>query len=289
MRKKFTDMVGKILATISPTLASHYWYLGRLKRPLRLKKPITLNEKLMWLKLNCYGNDPLVCQCADKYRVREYLKGVGCDTLLNDLYGVWDRVEDIPWDDLPNAFVLKCNHGCGYNILCPDKSKLDIEDAKTLLHKWMREDFWRKRAETQYRNIPRKIICEAFLGDGTPPVDYKIYCFHGKASYILVCTERDTKKPKFYFFDSNWQLKRITKDGLNAPTDFTVEKPALLEQMLSYAEKLSAPFPFVRVDFYYVNDRIVFGELTFTPSAATDNVRLPETDKLFGSMLELPL
>ena len=289
MKKELTELIGKVLASISPTLASHYWFWGLFKRPLNLRKPITLNEKLTWLKLNDYRKDPLVCQCADKYHVREYLKDLGLGALLNELYGVWDHVEDIPWDALPDAFVLKCTHGCAYNILCPDKSKFNIERAKKLLREWMQEDFWRKHAEMHYRSIPKKIICEAFLGDGVPPVDYKIYCFHGKASYVLVCTERDAGKPKFYFFDSDWQLKRITKDGLAAPEDFTIERPALLEQMLTYAETLSAPFPFVRVDFYYVEDRIIFGELTFTPSAALDTDRLPETDKLFGSMLELPL
>lgn len=288
MKKRIIDLVGRILASVSPVLASHYWYWGLFKRPLRLKSPVTLNEKLTWLKLNTYRNDPLVCQCADKYRVRDYVEEAGCGALLNRLYGAWDRVEDIPWADLPDSFVLKGNHGCAYNILCPDKSNLDIENAKTLLRKWMKDDFWRKHAEMQYRKIPKKIICEAYLGDGSAPVDYKIYCFHGKADYILVCTERNAGKPKFYFFDRNWQLCPITKDGKQAIPGFTLEKPAHLDEMLKYAQILSKPFPFVRVDFYHVKDQIVFGELTFTPSGALDTDRLPETDRLFGSMLHLP-
>lgn len=289
MKNKIINFIGRGLATVSPVLATHYWYWGLFKRPLKLNKPVTLNEKLTWLKLHDYRKDPLVCQCADKYRVREYLEETGCAEILNEIYGAWDRVEDIPWEDLPDSFVLKCNHGCAYNILCPDKSKLDVEEAKTRLRKWMKEDFWQKHAEMQYKKIPKKIICEAFLGDGTPPVDYKIYCFHGKASYILACIERDAGKPKFYFFDHAWNLCPITKDGKRAEPGFTVEKPANLDKMLEYAEILSKPFPFVRVDFYYVKDRIVFGELTFTPSGALDTDRLPETDLLFGSMLHLPM
>ena len=289
MKKELIDLTGRVLASVSPVLASHYWYLGLFKRPLNLKKPVTLNEKLTWLKLHDYAKDPLVCRCADKYRVREYVEESGCGALLNRLYGAWDRAEDIPWDTLPDSFVLKCNHGCGYNILCPDKSRLDVQQAKALLTKWMKEDFWRRHAEMQYRDIPRKIICEAYLGDGAPPVDYKVYCFHGKASYILACIERDAGKPKFYFFDHHWQLCPITKDGKQAPAGLPVEKPAHLDQMLRYAEILSRPFPFVRVDFYHVQDRVVFGELTFTPSGALDTDRLPETDLLFGSMLRLPL
>ena len=286
MKKKLIEFIGRILAMVSPRLASQFWYWGLFKRPLKLKNPVTLNEKLMWLKLESYGNDPLVCQCADKYLVREYIKDAGCEEILNTLIGVWDRVDDIDWTALPESFVLKCNHGCGYNILCPDKSKLDVEATKVLLKRWMKQNFWKKHAETQYRKIPKKIICEAFLGDGAP-VDYKIYCFHGEPSYILACAEREAGKPKFYFFDHDWQLCPITKDGKNADENFAMERPKQLEKMLEYARKLSKPFPFVRADFYYVEDRVVFGELTFTPSGALDTDRLPETDLLFGNMLRL--
>lgn len=249
---------------------------------------MTLNEKLMWLKLNTYRHAPLVTQGADKYRVREYLVQQGCGNLLNELFGVWDCAEDIDWDRLPNSFVLKCNHGCGYNILCPDKSKLSIDDVKKQLDKWMHTDFWRSLAEVQYQDIPKKIICEAFLGDGTSLFDYKIYCFHGKATHILVCTQRESGEPKFYFFDRDWKLCPITRDGKLADGDLDLEKPAQLEEMLCYAERLAKPFPFVRVDFYYTDGRIVFGELTFIPSGALDTARLPETDLMFGKMLRLP-
>ena len=286
MKKKLIEFVGRILAVVSPKLASQFWYWGLFKRPLKLKNPVTLNEKLMWLKLNVYADDPLVCKCADKYLVREYVKDAGCEEILNTLLGVWDRVEDIDWTALPESFALKCNHGCGYNILCPDKSKLDVDAAKTLLKRWMKQDFWKKLAETQYRRIPKKIICEAFLDDGAP-VDYKIYCFHGEPSYILACAGREAGKPKFYFFDHDWKLCPITKDGKNADPGFTMERPKQLEKMLEYARQLSRPFPFVRADFYCVQDRIVFGELTFTPSGALDTDRLPETDLLFGNMLRL--
>lgn len=288
MIKKIVDSVGYALSGVSPKLASHLWYFYCFRKPLNLRSPKTLNEKLMWLKLNTYRNDPLVTQCADKYRVREYIEQVGCPELLNTLYGAWDSAEQIDWDSLPDAFVLKCNHGCGYNILCAEKSKLDIPGTRQLLDQWMHTDFWRVLAEVQYQNIPKKIICEAFLGDGNPLLDYKIYCFHGKAEYILVCTEREFGTPKFYFFNRAWELCPITRDGKKAGGDFTVERPSRLEEMLEYAERLSAPFPFVRVDFYYVEGRIVFGELTFIPSGALDATRLPETDVMFGEMLELP-
>ena len=124
-----------LLAPISPVLCSRWRFRRTFGRPLDLRTPRTLNEKLMWLKLRRYGSDPLVTRCADKYAVRDYVESCGCGDILNELYGAWDRPRDIPWDALPHAFVLKCNHGCGYNILCPDKSTLDREAAVRTLNK----------------------------------------------------------------------------------------------------------------------------------------------------------
>ena len=209
-----------LLAPISPVLCSRWRFRRTFGRPLDLRTPQTLNEKLMWLKLRRYGSDPLVTRCADKYAVRDYVESCGCGDILNELYGAWDRPRDIPWDALPHAFVLKCNHGCGYNILCPDKSTLDREAAVRTLNKWLRHDFWRDFAELQYRPIPKKIVCERFLGHGDDLPDYKIYCFHGQPRYILVCEGRSHGKPKFYFFDPDWHFLPITRDGQAAPPDF---------------------------------------------------------------------
>lgn len=135
---------------------------------------------------------------------------------------------------------------------------------------------------------PQKIVCERFLGHGDDLPDYKIYCFHGQPRYILVCEGRSHGKPKFYFFDPDWHFLPITRDGQAAPPDFTLPRPAGLAHMLSAAARLSQPFSFVRVDLYDVEGRVYFGELTFTPGAALDAARLPETDRLFGSLLTLP-
>ena len=125
--------------------------------------------------------------------------------------------------------------------------------------------------------------------DWVAPEDYKVYCFNGKPKYILVCVGREKGgHPKFYFFDENWNLARINRDSINAPQDFSMERPKCLDKLLACAEKLSAPFPFVRADFYIVKDRVYFGELTFTPSGGLDSNRLPETDLMMGNMLELP-
>jgi len=277
------------ISPLSPNAASRILYWRKFKRPLDLSAPKTLNEKIMWLKLNTYRHDPLVSQCADKWRVREYVEAAGWGRVLNQIYGVWDSVDRIPWDALPKSFVLKCNHGCGYNIICPQKEALDVKDSARRINKWMHTDFWRFYAEVQYRNIPKRILCERYLGDERGlPRDYKVYCFHGRPRYILVCDGRGGQRPRFYFFDTDWRFCPITQDGLEAPKGFSVSMPENLGQMLACAADLSAPFPFIRADFYEVSGKLIFGELTFTPAGGLDTRRLPETDIMFGNLLKIP-
>lgn len=275
------------LAPFCPTLCSRILYLRRMGRKLDLKNPQTLNEKIMWLKLNTYRDSALVTQCADKLRVRDYVQQAGCGKILNELYGYWSSPLQIPWNELPDSFVFKCNHGCGYNLFVPDKKAIDQESLKKQLSVWLRQDYWRLNAELQYRDIPKRIICEKYINTESALYDYKVYCFNGEPKYILVCIGREYGTPGFYFFDCDWNFCRITRDGKRAPEDFEVPKPDNLEEMLEYARLLSEPFPFVRVDLYDADGSIIFGELTFTPSAAMDTGRLPETDEMFGKILQL--
>ena len=280
----------KSLSTISPTFASKVFYKKRFKRILDLKNPITLNEKLQWLKLNTYNNNDLVTTCVDKYKVREYLKEKQCDHIANELIGVWESANEIDWDSLPNKFVLKCNHGAGYNIVCTDKTKFDVIEATRTLNKWMKEDYWKLLAEINYKYVPKRIICEKFIEteSGDLPDDYKVYCFNGKPTYIMLCQGRREGDTKFYFLDREWNIVPLNRDSKAVGQDFKIPKPEGIEEMFKYAEILSEPFPFVRADFYLEHGRLIFGELTFTPAGALDSNRLPETDKLFGDLLELP-
>lgn len=290
VKSKLAALTYYTLSPISPKFTSRLLYYRKFKRPLDLDEPKTLNEKILWLKLNVYRDAPLVTQCSDKWLVREYVASAGWGDILNEIYGVWISPREIPWEKLPESFVLKCNHGCGYNILCPQKSELNISQSVRKLERWMKTDFWRYYAELQYRNIPKRILCEKYLGKGEClPVDYKVYCFHGTPMYILVCRGRERGRPRFYFFDRDWGFCPITWDGLTEPHTFMQQKPPHFADMLSCAAALSAPFPFVRVDFYETEDRLVFGELTFTPAGGLDTDRLPETDILFGNLLKLPL
>ena len=284
-----------LLTLFSPRLNTEVVYFFKFKKRINLKHPQTLDEKIQWLKLNTYINNPLVTQCADKYAVREYVEKSGCGEILNELYGAYDKVEDIPWDELPNSFVLKWNFGCGQNLIVRDKSKLNIEGAKKKLKKWysIHDTFYLPYSEMQYKGIPPKLVCEKLIEteNGDLPVDYKLYCFNGRPDCVLVCAKRGHMRhgAEYYFFDKDWKLKRYNKRGKAAPPGFTLPKPNNYELLFDYASKLSKSFPFVRADFYLEHGKVTFGELTFTPCGGFDVNRLPETQLLFGEMLQLPI
>lgn len=291
--KQLKEYIRTNITHISPTLNTRIRYWRAFRKPIDLKNPRTLDEKIQWLKLNTYYKNPLVTQCADKYAVRQYVQDCGCGEILNQLYFAWDSVDEIDWDKLPDSFVIKWNFGCGYNLICRDKSKLDIEQAKVKLKEWRKghKTYYLTYSEMQYKDIKPKLICERLIEteDGTLPQDYKLYCFNGQAQYILVCSGRDDagQGAKYYFFDSQWQLQRLNRAGKEAPDGFTLPKPQGIDQLFHYADKLSKPFPFVRADFYLEKGRVIFGELTFTPCGGLDNNRLPETQILFGDKVRL--
>ncbi|MDD5447733.1 MAG: ATP-grasp fold amidoligase family protein [Actinomycetota bacterium] len=270
---------------ISPVIASKYLYRSIMGRKLDLKNPQDFNEKLQWLKL--YWRDPLITKCTDKYEVRDYVKSCGCEEILNELYGVYDEVSKIDWDNLPSKFALKCTHGCKSNIICDDKQKLDKEQVFNQLSKWMKIRYDRIAAEIHVKNIKPRVICERYIetSDGFLPNDYKIYCFNGKPKLVLVCTERATGY-KRAFLDLNWEKLDIAKDG--EATAQIPKKPECFEKMLKYSERLAQPFPFVRIDFYDFNGKPILGEMTFTPVGCIARCYTEEGLKWLGDMLELP-
>lgn len=292
LKTKIQGMVRTACTIISPTLNTKVTYWGKFHRPIDLENPKTLDEKIQWLKLNSYLGNPLVTQCADKYAVREYVEKCGCREILNDLYFSWDSADEIDWEKLPEEFVIKWNFGCGQNLICRDKSKLDEPETKNLLKKWykLHNLFWMLYSEMQYKNIPPKLICERLIETetGDLPLDYKLYCFNGEAKYVMLCTERETGHAKYYFFDREKNLVRLNKRGLAAPEGFTIPMPEGYEDLFHYADLLSKPFPFVRADFYLDKGKVIFGELTFTPCGGYD-VNIPrEQNEFLGSQVFLP-
>lgn len=279
-----------LLYDISPALQLRLLFRYYHHRKLDLEHPVTLDEKIQWMKLHTYLGNELVRQCADKYLVRDYVASCGLEHLLNKLIAVYKDPREIAWDALPERFVLKWNFGAGGNFICKDKHTVDQKAVCKELARFGGIKFHKLAAEPQYK-VDKRLLCEAFIEttDQSQPDDYKIYCFGGEARYVLCCHGRSgERRPSFYFFDRNWQLQRFNRQGLAAPADFTIPKPQGMDDLFRYAEILSKPFPFVRVDFYLENGRALFGELTFTPSGGFDTGRLPETDRFFGSLVPIP-
>ena len=277
--------VGYPLATIiSPTLNTKIRYKSIFQVPINLKKPRTLNEKIQWLKLNTYYKNPLVKECADKYKVRDYIERSGCTEILNDLLAVYENIEDMEWDTFPNQYVIKLNTGCGCNIIVSDKSKLDINEAKAKLKKWMKQKYYLAYSEMQYKGVKPYILIEKYLKpkEGLLPEDYKFYCMNGKAEYVMVCVGRENGHPKFYFYDRNWKFCPFEEQ-----VDPNLAKPRLIDKAFEYADKLSKPFPFVRTDLYLFDDSIYFGELTFTSAGGFDADITKEGLNIMGDMIDL--
>ena len=256
----------QIMTVISPTLNTKVRYRAVYGKYPDLKAPKTFHEKLIWLKLYRYQHDPLVIRCSDKYMVRQYVEECGCGALLNDLIGVWEDPKDICWEELPDQFALKWNFGAGMNVICCDKRELCRDETIRQLQKWKKNKCWLGHAELHYKYIPKRVICEKYLEETGVSVipDYKVYCFHGKPKAVFVMQGRG-QSMKTEFFDTEWTPLRNTSK-YPAPEQRTT-KPVCLQTMLEAAEKLSKPFPFVRCDFYVVQGRVYFGELTFTPAA----------------------
>jgi len=269
----------------SPVLASKYIYRRITGKILNLKNPKDFNEKLQWLKL--YWQNPLISKCTDKYEVREYAEKSGYEKILNQIYGVYEKSSEINWDELPKKFALKCTHGCGFNIICDDKDKLDKDQTMKQLDEWMKIRLDKCLAEVQYSKIKPRIICEQYLetDQGFLPIDYKVHCFNGKAKAVLVCTDRDTKL-KLKYMNLNWEDMNFEPElfaGGSLP-----KKPECLNEMIKYAEILSKPFPFVRIDFYDYKGKPILGEMTFTPGACIGRNYNEAGIKYFGQLVNLP-
>ena len=268
-------------------------YRAIMKKPLNLKNPQTMNEKLQWLKL--HDRQPKYTNMVDKYMVREYIKDILGEEYLIPLLGVWDSPDEIDFDALPDRFVLKCNHNSGGGMcICKDKSKLDIPKVKEGLRRGLAQDYYLRVREWPYKNVKRRIIAEKYMTDAPGSkdfTDYKFFCFNGHVDSVMCCYERSSGNTKFYFFDRNWELKRYNKRGIEAPEGFTMPKPENMDKMFEIAEKLSADVgaPFLRVDLYNSCGQIYFGELTFFPDSGFDANVLPKTDLYWGNMIDLKL
>ena len=250
--------------------------------------PKSFNEKIQWLKL--YDRKPEYTIFVDKYKVRDYiLKTIG-EKYLIPLIGVWDNPDEIDFDKLPNQFVLKCNHNSGLGMcICKDKSKLDIEKVKRELKKGLEEDYYLAWREWPYKNVPRKIIAEKYMVDesGFELKDYKIFCFNGEPKFIQVDFDRFVNHMR-NLYTTDWQYIKAKIEYPTAP-DRQISKPKVLDEMLDLARNLSKGIPHVRTDFYCIDNKVYFGEMTFYHGSGFEHFEPAKYGLEIGSWINLPM
>lgn len=264
----------KLLLKIDPKILANWTYRSRFNKNINWGNPQNLIEKIYWLQM--YSDTSLWTLCADKYKVRQYIKDKGCEDILNDLYGAWNDVEQIDWQNLPSQFVLKCNNGCGQVIVVKDKSKLHLPSLQKQLKSWMTDKYGYEGAQLHYLSIESHIIAEQLLKnkDNSSLIDYKLWCFHGEPEFFLVAYDRKNAEDyKLSAYDLNWN--NISDLVLNKTTIHycgrDIPKPTSLQQMINVGKILSEDFPEVRVDLYEVEGKVIFGELTFTSGYGSYN------------------
>lgn len=262
-------------------------YRVRMGKKLNLDNPRTYNEKLQWMKLNYYN--PLYTQLADKYEVRKYISNKIGDEYLIPLLGVYDNFDEIDFNELPDQFVIKCNHDSGGLVICRDKSKLDINKARNKIERCLKRNYYKISREWPYKDVKPRIIIEKYMVDESSYElkDYKFYCFDGKSKVMQMITDRGADDGmKLDFFDMEFNHLDMTKVFPNSKKK--LKKPEKFEEMIELAEKISEDFPHVRVDLYNINGKLYFGEFTFFSSSGLKPLKPEKWDKIFGDWFKLP-
>lgn len=243
----------------------------RFNRSLNLKTPRTLADKVTYLEL--HKQSPLASACTDKYSVRDYVISKGYEhALVPVVGGPWSCYEEIDFSVLPKSFVLKATHGCKMNYFVKNKDLIDLDNCSKEIHRWINTTYGTYSLEPHYLTIPHRIYAEEYLGDMSGLLDFKIHCLNGVPTFILVISERiadgdKAMKVKIDCYDINWNhIDAVCGFGSETPGDNRISKPKHLQEMLEMAKRLSEDFTFVRVDLYEKDDKVIFGELTFSPA-----------------------
>jgi len=266
----------------------NYMYKVAFGKKPNLEAPKTFNEKLQWLKL--YNRKPEYCDLVDKYEVKKYIAEIIGEQYVIPTLGVWDSFDDIDFDALPDRFVLKCTHDSGSVVLCRDKATFDVEKAREKLTRKLKSNlFWHGR-EWPYKDLKPRIIAEQYMENGTDKDlnDYKFYCFNGEPKFLYVSQGlSDHATAHISYVSMDWEKQPFKRNDF---ADFAElpPKPLNFEQMMELAKTLSANIPFLRVDFYDINGKLYFGELTFFPGAGFTAFDPPEWDEKIGAWITLP-
>ena len=256
---------------------------------LSLSNPKRYTEKIQWYKLNYRTREMTVC--SDKYTVRKYLEDRGYGSILNPLYAVYENPDDIDFDALPNRFALKCSTGSGLNYFVYDKKKEDYSRLRSMMHEWFKDDSYAYGREWCYKDCRPRILVERLIprNDKNDLPDYKFFCFQGRVFclYTMIDYTDNHENGKLGFFDREFNQMPYFRLDFKPITE-SVHKPDCFDEMVRIAEDLAKDFPHVRVDFYDVNGKVVFGELTFYNACGYTKFKPDEFDYIMGEQFILP-
>ncbi len=282
----FRDAVGNFLYHMPKKTARAIWFKKQHGYKMDFGNPKTLDEKLNWLLVYHIGKVHGIY--ADKVRVRDYVEQKGLGELLPGIYGAWTHASDIPMDKLPKEFILKCNHASGdmYYEIVHDKTKVEWNSVLRRLDRMLHTNYAKIRCQYQYDTIEPLVYAEELLddGQGARMIDYKVFCYYGKPHCIMVCVGRGGNLRRA-FYDVNWNYLNYTKSP--SPDDDKMERPKGLETMLEASAVLAKEFPFARMDFYDVDGKVYFGEITLTPDNCNIQHLSKEAQRLLGDLLDL--
>lgn len=262
-------------------------YFFSMYKRLDLENPKTFNEKLQWLKIHDHCCDYV--RMVDKAEVKNYIaENIGKEYIIPTL-GVWDNFDDIDFEVLPDKFVLKCTHDSGGLVICKDKLMLDRKKARKKIMDSLKTNFYLKHREWPYKNVQRRIIAEQYMVDesGNELKDYKIFCFNGEPRFIEVDYNRFIDH-KLNVYDLNWNFIDFYMTSRNDKS-VHISRPKQLDKMLDLARDLAKKLIFARVDFYSINEKLYFGEITLCPGSGLIDFHPKEYDEILGKMLQLPI
>lgn len=288
MKEEQKKKLYRILDMLPDGLVIRLQYWASLGRWPKIKNPLRYTEKLQWYKLNY--RVPLMTQCADKYRVREYIAQKGYAEYLPMLYQACECFEDIQFEELPMSFAIKSNNGSGTNCFIKDKSKVDMTELRENVKSWEKVNTISVGREWAYINIKPMIVVEELLvaedlQQKNDLNDYKFLCFNGQAKYVWVDVDRHVDHRR-NFYDMDWNLLPVESDC--PQVDYLIPKPYGFEKMIEIANSIAKDFPFVRVDFYSLHQRIYIGELTFYPWSGCVQYKPDDFDFELGNCFVLP-
>lgn len=288
MNQTIKEMGKKIVALVPSKIWLSYYFKKKMGYPMDWKNPKTYSQKLQWLKL--YDHNPLYTTMVDKYEVKKYVADLIGEEYIIPTLGVWDKFDDIDFDSLPDRFVLKCTHDSGGLVIVKDKAKFDRDQARKLFQVALSRNPYDVSREWPYKNVKPRIIAETYMEDEKTAElrDYKFFSFKGQPKAMFIASDRasETEETKFDFFDMDYNHLPFTNGHPNAKV--LPEKPANFEEMKALASKLSENLPQARIDFYEVNGKTYFGEITFFHWGGTKPFEPAEWDEIFGGWIELP-